>query len=377
MVKTNLHIYPSPITHESRMMKETATISRLGIVDKILIIGIWDEGLLEEEKLDQTRTILRIKLWSRKLGEGTLPKSIKFAEWTIRIAAKFILTNVTLVNVHNPAVLPLGGAFKLLKRAKLIYDTHELESERYGWSKSRRVLAKLIERALIRLVDEIIVVSPSIGDWYEKRYAKRTFAVLNTQSYKPATDKGLLREKLEIAKDKTIFIYQGSLSSGRGIENLLEAFIKGRDRDRVIVFMGFGPLEPIIKLASLEFDNIYFHPPVAPEVIVNYTSSGDAGFVLFESACLSHYLSLPNKFFEYAMAGVPIIVTDLPEMKRLVESYGIGYVIKDNSVEEITGVMDRLDRERISTFKHNLASFNKIYNWETQEETLSSIYNGL
>ena len=77
------------------------------------------------------------------------------------------------------------------------------------------------------------------------------------------------------------------------------------------------------------------------------------------------------------MAEVPVIVSDLPEMKKLVQSYEIGYILKDGSVDEIVGVLNRFDKNQVSTFKRNLAEFNKIYNWESQEEILASIYSGL
>ena len=376
MSGTNIHIYPSPITHESRILKETETISNLGIVDEIYIIGLWNEGLLEEEVIDDKRKILRIKLLSRKLGEGTPAKSLKFGEWMFRIAVKFLRTRVILVNIHHLAALPIGGLFKIFKKARLIYDTHELETERDGWGSGRKILAKMLEKAWIRPVDEIIVVSPSIGEWYEKEYGKRTFTVFNASRYTPISSKDLLRKRLNIPNHKIIFLYQGALGAGRGIENIIEAFSKTKYPDKVIVFMGYGPLEEVLKEASNEYSNIYFHPAVKPDEVLDYTASADIGFALLENTCLSHYYSVPNKLFEYAMAEIPVVVPNFVEMKKLVEKYKIGYVIEDSSVQEISGLISKIDKRELLNFKRNLNVFNKVYNWEKQEETLSWIYEG-
>ncbi len=75
----------------------------------------------------------------------------------------------------------------------------------------------------------------------------------------PIEKKDIFRETLQISKDKTIFLYQGGLSKGRGVEILLNTFKLLKDDKSVIVFMGYGPLEEYVKNISKEYTNIYFH----------------------------------------------------------------------------------------------------------------------
>ena len=377
MPRLNLHIYGNTITHESRIMKETETISRLGIVDKIFIVGLWAEGLLEEEPLDDTRTILRFKLISRKLGEGTVPKSFKLAEWMARIAVKFSTKKVAMVNIHYLAGLPIGLFFKVFKRTKLVYDTHELETERNGWSAGRRRLARILEKALIRTVDKTIVSSPLYADWYEKTYGTRPATVLNAPKNRPVTHQDIFRKTFNIPPDTIIFLYQGGLSTGRSIEEILEAFAATEETNKAIVFMGYGPLTEAVQTAAEQSERVFFHPAVNPDVLLDYTAGADIGFCLIQNTSLSYRYTLPNKMLEYAMAELPVVVGNFGEMKRLAEAYQIGYVVRDETATGIADVIRQVNREELASFKDNLIKFKEVFNWENQEETLASVYREL
>ncbi|MDO8751338.1 MAG: glycosyltransferase [Dehalococcoidia bacterium] len=374
MTRVNLHIYGSPITHESRILRETETISKLGIVDKIYIIGLWAKGLPMEESLDDERTILRVKLLSAKLGEGTLAKSIKLAEWMARIALRFLTKRVVMVNVDYLAGLPLGVFFKVFKRSKLVYDTSELETERNGWGAGRKKLAKIVERGLINVVDQTIVSSPSYADWYEKAYGKRPAVVLNAPKYTAVARQDIFRGKFNISGDKVIFLYQGALGKGRSIESIVEAFIQTADKGKVVVFMGYGPMEEAVREAAKEHANIFFHPAVKPEDVLEYTAAADIGFCLIENTCLSYCYTLPNKMLEYAMVGLPIVVANFGEMRRLIETHKVGYVLQDSTAKGIGELIARVNKAELQTFKENLAEFSKVYNWENQEKVLAQVY---
>ncbi|MBF4328677.1 glycosyltransferase, partial [Vibrio anguillarum] len=101
----------------------------------------------------------------------------------------------------------------------------------------------------------------------------------------------------------------------------------------VLVCMGYGPLEALIQEKAHQQSTIFFHPAVTPDVLLNYTSSADYGVSFIEDSCLSYRYCLPNKMFEYLMAGLPVLTSNLFEMKRLVEIEGVGIVAEENTVE--------------------------------------------
>ena len=200
---------------------------------------------------------------------------------------------------------------------------------------------------------------------------------LNTPLYKEINKKDIFRETFNIPKDKTIFLYQGGLSSGRGIDILLDTFKLIDDDKSIMVFMGYGKLEEQIIKASNAENNIYFHQAVAPDILLDYTSSADFGISTIEDSCLSYRYCLPNKMFEYLMADLPVIVSNLYEMKRLVENNNIGVVAKENTPQGLKQAISeavKLDKDKLNK---NIQKVKQVYNWEEQEKVLLKAYKEL
>ena len=130
-----------------------------------------------------------------------------------------------------------------------------------------------------------------------------------------------------------------------------------------------------VKEYSLKYKNIYFHEAVKPEVLLNYTSSADVGFCLIENSCKSYDFCMPNKMFEYLMAGIPVIATKLFELKRFVKKNEIGLLI--DSYNDISNIIDKINNQVISQYKQNIENVKLIYNWEEQEKILKTIYKEL
>lgn len=377
MRRAHLHIYPSDFTHETRILKETGSIARSGICDKIFIGALWRPGLEVHESLDDIREVWRVPLKTRKLPDGSLWKIPKFIEWQWKVFRRYCGENVGFVNCHSLSVLPMGVVFKLWCGARLIYDAHELETET-DMSNIRRWLSKCVERLLIRHASAIIVVSESIGKWYGDHYGLANVHVVRNVPYRgDRTHEGskVLKEKFCIVDDDILFICQGALEKGRGIETLLSVFSK-IDRKRHIVFMGFGSLEKDIKRYAEEYKNIHFHPSVRPEEVMYYTASADIGIHLIENTCLNHYYCLPNKVFEYFLAGLPFIVSDFPEMAKLVHENecGWGIAVNENSVRE---VIEKISRVEIQERKDGVLRNRGKFGWDKEEEVLLRIYRGM
>ena len=264
------------------------------------------------------------------------------------------------------------------KDLKIVYDAHEYETETNGLTGKKKKWRKFLERSLIKYANKVITVSDAIANEYVRLYGiEKPVLVLNTPAYVDLKKKNIFREKFGITHEQTIFLYQGSLAKGRGIENILTLFSKHIDKNSVIVFMGFGHFEEEIKKYTLKYKNIFFHPAVSPNILLNYTSSADFGISTIEDICLSYRYSLPNKMFEYIMAEVPVIVSDLPEMKRIVEDYKVGVVATSNSGKGLADAIKKatsMDKAELNT---NIKKAKKIFNWEEQEKVLLEVYNEL
>jgi len=285
-----------------------------------------------------------------------------------------------IIHCNDLLTLPMGVIVKKFynKDVKIVYDAHEYETELNGLEGGKKRFRKLLEKSLIKYADKVMTVSNAIADEYVRLYGiEKPALVLNTPPYTNIEKKNIFRETFGIREDQTIFLYQGGLVNGRGIEDILESFKEINNDKSVIVFMGYGVFEETIKEAASKHDNIFFHPAVSPNVLLNYTSSADFGISMIEDICLSYRYCLPNKMFEYIMAEVPVIVSNLPEMKKVVETYKVGVIAKNNGkegLEEAILEATQLDKQELN---QNIKKAKEIFNWEEQEKVLLSVYQEL
>jgi glycosyltransferase involved in cell wall biosynthesis len=380
MRDVNLHIILNDFKYESRVLKETKSIAGSGLIEKLFIAGLWERGVKELEEIDDKRVVWRIPLKTRNLPKDFFSQMIKYIEWAGKILLRFRKEHITHINCHGLSSLPIGALFKLLRKSKLVYDPHELETEANGLSGIRKGLSKFLEALLISYSDSIIVVSNSIGEWYESKYGTKKVHVVRNVPYNYSYGienvcSNVLREEFEIKGDEILFIYQGGLSKGRGIQIILDAFARV-DAKRHIVFMGRGPLEEVIREYEKTFSNIHFHVAVKPEEVLRYTSSADIGVSIIENTCLSYYYSLPNKVFEYLLSGVPMIVSDFPEMGKFVDENNCGWKVRVDS-RALIKLIEMISHGDIFEKRNNVLKCKDNYGWHKEEEVLLKVYKSM
>jgi glycosyltransferase involved in cell wall biosynthesis len=272
--------------------------------------------------------------------------------------------------------LPVGVLLKAFKKTKLIYDTHELETERAGLTGFKQKLSKLLEKSLFGYIDSTIVVSNSINKWYRDAYRNdKIYSVRNIPDLRGKngfTKQSLLKERFCIRNDELLYIYQGLLSRGRGIEILLEVFSDSQITAHV-VFMGYGNYEAKIREYSGKHKNIHFIEAVPPDEIIKYSSSADIGICLIENIGLSYYYCLPNKVFEYTLAGIPVIVSNFPDLSEYIQNINGGWKINPNT-NELKELISTLSYVDVNNMKLKLLGIEKKIGWEFEEEELKKAY---
>tara|TARA_B110000971_G_scaffold221884_1_gene271269 strand:- start:119 stop:1267 length:1149 start_codon:yes stop_codon:yes gene_type:complete len=377
MKNNNLHISMTPFTHESRVLKEVNTISSQTDIEEIYIAALHENDLLQNEKISDQISLKRFILKTRNFPKNTPFQLIKYVEFIFKTYFFYRKKNIKVINIHTLALLPLGVFLKYSFGAKLIYDTHELETETRNLKGFKKLLVKKLEAFLIHECDGVICVNKSIGQWYQERYKMENTptVVLNTPRFKKFKEKkDLFREEFSIDKKAMICLYQGGLTTGRNIETLLTAFSENNDPSCVIVLMGFGPLEDTVKRYAKIHSNIFFKQAVSQKDLIHYTSSADIGFVLIDKGSLSYELSLPNKLFEYAMAGLGIIASDNFEIKNYVERYNSGLCLSEVNPIRLNDILKKIKNEELNVFSKNALIMFQENNWEHQENVLIDIY---
>lgn len=284
-----------------------------------------------------------------------------------------------VIHCHDLNTLQYGVRVKLFKgkKVKLVYDAHEYETQRNGLHGWWWRYVKIKERFLIRFCDRVITVSETIADEYVRLYGiKRPAVILNCPILRTeeVERRDLFREKFGISTEQRIYLYQGYLYPGRGIEVVLKAFDKLNLSDSVLIFMGEGTLTDYIRSHEKFGKSVFIHPFVSGEVLLGYTSSADCGIAFIEDISLSDRYCLPNKLFEYIAAGLPVITSGLPDLKKFIAENKVGVSAPTNDESgfiEAFKQMSDLDSEELD--KH-INKARSRYNWSTQEKVLLKTY---
>ncbi|EPR86952.1 glycosyl transferase, group 1 [Acinetobacter junii CIP 107470 = MTCC 11364] len=362
-------------TNASRVLKQVDSLTKNKVFEKIIIIALGSEKLKSYEEITDDIVLHRIRLYTRNLPKGLFFQLIKYVEFFIRTLLILFKIKPKVINAHALSVLPFAIFAKYFLKALVVYDAHELETEQSAGLTLRKRLSKWLEKKLIHKVDMMLVVSESIADWYVAEYdISRPVVVLNAPKRRGLKTNNHFREQLAIGDEQIILLYQGGLFAERGVQLILDAFKARSDNKIVGVFMGYGELEQDIKNAASERNNIFFFPAVPPQVVLEYTSSADMGIHLIQNTCLNHDYCMPNKLFEYSMAGLPVLVSNMKDMSELVLKNNMGAVISDFSAKGINQAIDEFLNQNLTIMKKNAYNMASENSWEIQEQAMLSAY---
>lgn len=371
-MKKILHLTHTDINTDSRILKEIATLSNAG--HSINGFGVILEEGAASSDIKCNADIYSIILRSRRLK--FLPKTLRHLMSLVELLFKMIPPALRLkpdvVHCHDTLVLPIGVIVKFFSGARLVYDAHELESDRNGLSKLQGRLTLLVERFSWRFIDGLIVVSPSIKQWYIENIGPKPSAiVLNSPSFDEAdiADENYLRKKFNIPDYSLIFIYIGILGRGRGLEMVMQAFTNIKINSHV-VFLGYGELSNSIKKMVDSNKNFHLHKAVPHSQVVPIARSADFGLCLVENVSLSDYLCLPNKLFEYCFAGLPVLASNFPDINKIVYEYGVGECC-DLDVDSIITAVKKIENGSTNFEFKNLYPLT----WQKQELNLIGLYD--
>jgi glycosyltransferase involved in cell wall biosynthesis len=373
--KVILHISNTDIRIDSRILKELQSIENFSGY-KVVALGLFDEDITTYKKNDLQSEIHVFKSFTKNWT--FLPRPVRYSfvliESMFKILKRGISLSPKIVHCHDTLFLPIAFILKLVCGSKLIYDAHELESDKNSQSKLLSWGTLLIEKIAWRKIDLLITVSPSIIDWYNKNLgSKNSVLILNSPIISEndntnSSHKDYLRHKFNIPSDNKIFILLGILGKGRGIEICLDVFTQ-KEINSHVVFMGFGEyVEKIQKLATIH-NNIHFHPSVPHDEVVSIAKSADIGLCLIEAVSLSDYYCLPNKLFEYAFAGLHVLASDFPDIRELVLKYSLG-VCSNLEYTEVLKAVNRLESFPLAKIDANLYELS----WAYQSEKLVEEY---
>ena len=308
-----------------------------------------------------------------KKGFLSLPFYFKFA-WHLKL--KLLTIKASIIFAEDIYTLPFVVFFGKLKRAKIYYDSRELFGYLAGLKdkKFKQAFWRWTEKYFIKKADYVMVTGPMDGEFLKKEYGINNIILLRNlpRFYKPEA-KVNLHSQLQIDKTKKIILYQGILLKGRGIEKVFSV-LKNLP-DHVFVIAGGGDFETYYKNLADEMnitDQVFFIGKFTQEDLPKVTASVDIGVALIENLSKSYYYALPNKLFEYIMAEVTVIVSDLPQMKEIVDKYDVGFSVDIDNKNELIASIKKLseDKNLYENKKQNCRIASQELNWEKEVTNL-------
>ena len=262
----------------------------------------------------------------------------------------------------------------------LVYDAHEIFTEvpELVGRKFKQGLWKRLERKIFPRLKFVFTVNDSIASWYEKEYGIRPHVVRNIPLLKKKNVFELTREKVQLPEDKKIILLQGAgINVDRGAEEAVAsmAFID----NAILLIIGGGDV--ILQLKQMVIkenlsSKIIFIDKLPPDELAAWTKLADIGLTLDKDTNINYRLSLPNKIFDYIHAGIPVLTSNLIEVKKIVENYNVGKVAEDHNPETIAkNIRDMLVSPEFLTWKGNTAKAAAELNWEKEELVIKKVYS--
>lgn len=327
--------------------------------------------------------ILRLHALARKQLIVLHRPSVHLEYWK-RATTEATAWRPDVVHGHDLNALPAAARVAAALQIPLVYDSHELWRHRNRVGR-RAPLGRIgdlwQERRLIARADAVITVAESIGGWLERTYrlsSQRVRIVRNVpwqRDNAPSSDVSLRRDYG--LQDKRIFLYTGRITTGRGIEEVLDA-LPELPEDVVFVMLGYGDagyLRTVLDRAARRGvgERVVVVPPVASESVAGVAAEADAALVAIRPICLSYRFALPNKLFEAIQAHVPVVATDLPEIARVVRRYDLGELYHPEDglglARSLRSVLDDPERYRRGARRAAVSLC-----WEEEALVLLSIY---
>lgn len=316
-------------------------------------------------------------LWSVLTGKHT---------FTMRATGRALAAKGHIYHAHDLNNLHVAYTASRRLGAKLVYDAHELFPEMGNrWVRLKRGSWRRLEKKLLPQADLAITVNELIAEEMSKRYnVPPPLVVLNCPDPPPGFDVGArynrIREQLSLPTESKIVLYQGWMSEGRGLENLVRSarlLVEGA----VVVFMGYGEYEGALReMAGAEPDGrIHFIPAVPQRDLLAYCASADVGVIPYQAVDLNNYYTSPNKLFDFIQAGLPIVASDLPYLRKVVVGEGVGVVAKLDSPRAYASSINPVlrDAEQVEEMRGNLRRAAPSYTWAAQGRKLAAAYEKL
>ena len=271
--------------------------------------------------------------------------------------------------IHANDLNALLPAYKAARKlgCKLVFDSHEIYVENFflGGKKMYARYLKSKEKKICKKLDVMVCVSHAAAEYFANEYKIEKPMVVTNCSLKSEAnfERTGKNEGFEI-------LNHGQFYEGRGYELMIEtARLLGDYPEIKMALRGYGRIEKKLHemAEGLEGESVIFHPPVLVKELIPAASRSMVGVAITLPICMNFKLSVSNKLFEYASAGLPVIMSDIPEHRYLNEKYNFGIIIPENTPEAFAEAAIKLytDKELYAKCAEGAKRLSDEVNWES------------
>ena len=357
----------SDLVTDQRVHRTAITLFNKG--HQVTVIGRKKRDSLSIERPYKT---VRFSLWWEK-------GPMFYAAYNLRLFRYLLFTKADVLVSNDLDTLLPNYLIAILKKARLYYDAHEYFTEVPELANRPQVQKtwKLIEQFILPNLRHMWTVNESIAKLYRDEY-KIEVGVVRNVPISSGQLKVKTRQELNLPSDKKILLFQGAgINIDRGGEEGLQA-MQYLD-DCMLLFIGGGDVIDILKDSAKKLNvdsRVRFIPKLPFEELRAYTAVADIGLTLDKDTNINYRYSLPNKLFDYIHSGLPVLSSDLVELRKIIEYYNIGMITESHDPAKIAARIREMlsDEKRFDTWKENLKLAAAELCWEKEQEKLLQIF---
>lgn len=360
-----------------RYLRVALPTSRLSLLPDLAGAAVWwarlrmDEACLSDKRPSRSankatsatpapRTAPKARLsgWLRErvknFRPATSPLSVRllFARYVHAYLPALLALKADVYHAHELWMLESCALAARARGARLVYDSHELEPHRnLDWCAASNAQRIAYERRYIGAADALFAVSPGVARAMEQIYQLPRVRLLRNTPWlaKLRAAPRDLRAVLGLPQATPLLVYTGLVTRNRGLELILDALPLLPEFHLAMV----GRAEPAVAAtlaaqASAQglSGRVHAVAPVPPEELIDFIAGGDVAVIALPDACLSYRHALPNKLFEALFAGLPVVASDLPDMRAFVTEHRIGQLFDHRDATALASAVQEVHGNR-------------------------------
>ena len=353
---------------DQRVHKVCTTLFNNGF--DILLIG---RKLKNSQPLTRDYKTFRFKLLFNK---GFL----FYAEYNIRLFFKLLFSKKDILLSNDLDTLLSNYLVSKISKKKLVYDSHELFTEVPELINRpfQQNFWLFIEKHIFPKLKYAYTVNEEIAAIYNNKYNVNVKVIRNIAPFYNYININENLFEIVKGKSKMIILQRSGINIDRGAEEAVEMmqYLNGF----VLYIIGSGDVIDTLKSITQDLNlgnKVFFKDKMPYEKLMEYTKIADLGLSLDKNTNLNYTLSLPNKVFDYIQACVPVLASDLFEMKQIVEKFDVGEIITDRNPKALAiQIIAILKKEKIY-YLEQLKKVRNELNWENESKKLIEIFNNI